>query len=64
MLAEISDTVYVDDPSLGINEEPFRIMERSFDMDNFTTNIKGDQTALGNVFRLDYSSLDSSDILS
>lgn len=62
-IAQIGDTLYIDDPSIGMDNEVFRVLHRDYDMHNSSVILRGDQTNLGTVFKLDYSAMDSSDTL-
>lgn len=58
----IGDRVTINDAFFGIADS-YRIMEASIDMDTLKLEFGVDQSQFANGFRLDYSALDSSDVL-
>ncbi len=59
----IGDILLYSDAQLGISSQAYRCMAEDLDLDGGTKTYYMNQTMLANVFRLDYSSLDSSDVL-
>lgn len=63
LIRQIGEMVYITDPQVGISGEGYRIMERSFNMHTGEVRFNADPSQLLNLFRLDVSALDSSDVL-
>jgi|GEM_PF-4037381 len=64
MLRQIGEMVYVTDDQVGISNAVYRIMNRTFNMNTGEVSFGADPSQLLNAFRLDYSALDGSDVLS
>lgn len=63
LVATIGDTITFVDSALGINEV-YRMMSETVDMESATKSMQIDQSQLLSSFRLDYSALDGTDVLS
>ncbi len=61
--ATIGDVFLYSDTHLGISVEGYRCLSETIDMENGLKTYNINQTQLSNAFRLDFSSLDSSDLL-
>jgi len=64
VLRQVGEMVVLTDDHLGIVKEPYRIMGRTLNMDTGGVSFYGDASQILNGFRLDFSNLDGTDVLS